>query len=152
MMAPRLRGRGLVAYELTDELTKQDLFKDVPHRHLKNISPLIQVRDVRGGEELIREGTHSTEFFLIFSGAAALSVRGKRRDTRGPGEFFGEIAIVGHNQATTVTALEPMRVGIIEAKSFASLLETEPSLAVHLLEALLLKLEDLLSRPAGELR
>lgn len=137
--------------EIVEELVKQNLFKDVPIRHLKRIARLVDVRDVQEGEELLREGTHGTELFLVFSGSAEATARGRRRATWGPGEFFGELALLLHGESATVTAQTPMRLGAIGAREFKELIESEPSIAFHMLEALILRLEDMMVRPAGEL-
>lgn len=139
--------------QLAAQLGKVGLFEDLPKRHLKGVARLVEVRQVPKGEVLVREGTHTREFFVVFSGSAAVTVRGQRRDTIGPGEFFGELAILGHSARTaTVTAIGPMRVGVIGARAFQDLLESEPRMALHMLQALSRRLEHLTVRPAGELR
>lgn len=136
---------------LIDELVKIDLFADLPPKHLKSIATHVETRSARDGEEIVREGAYSGDFFVIFSGSAEVSVRSKHRMTVGPGEFFGEVAILGHTQSSTVKALERMELGVIDAKEFFALLESEPKVAVHLAQALILRLEELTVRPAGQL-
>lgn len=135
--------------ELLEELGTLDLFKDLNPRHLKKIVPLVEVRDVREGEAVIREGRHTGEFIVILEGSAEISVRGKKRDTVGHGEFIGELALMHEAHSAMVTALEPMRLAVIDAGEFRDLLEKEPTVAVHMLEALILRLEAIVRRPTG---
>jgi voltage-gated potassium channel len=128
------------------------LFDGVPARHLRRIEKLVEERDIPKGDPLVREGRYTREFFLIFSGEAAVTVRGRKRDVLGRGNFFGELAILNKTARTaTVTALTPMRVGVIDAGDFQKLLEEEPKIALHLLAALARRLEWLTTRPAGKL-
>lgn len=108
-------------------------------------------RSIEKGEPLVREGRYTREFFLIFSGSAAVTVRGRKRDVLGPGNFFGEIALLNKTARTaTVTALTPMKVGVIDAAHFQELIEEEPKIALHMLAALARRLEWLTTRPAGK--
>lgn len=133
------------------ELRRVDLFADLEESHLVRIADLVEIKQTQTGEELVREGAYSHEFFVIISGSADASVRGKKRMTLGPGEFFGELAIVNHTQTSTVVTEDEMRIGIIDAKEFKKLLQEESSIAVHMVQSLILRLEDIISRPAGSL-
>lgn len=133
------------------ELRKVDLFADLEESHLVRLSDLVEVRVTRAKEELVHEGSYAHEFFVIISGTADASVRGKKRMTLGPGEFFGELALVSHTQTATVVSEDEMRLGVIDAKAFKQLLEEEPSIAIHMVERLIFRLEDVISRPAGQM-
>lgn len=140
-----------VPSELLAELKGIDLFADLAPDHLAHVGGLVEIKSTRAGEEIVREGTHTYEFFVVLSGTADATIRGKRRTIFGPGEFFGELAIIGHTQTATVTAEDQMKLGVIDAKEFKTLLETEPSIAVHMVHRLILRLEELMDRPLGQL-
>ena len=140
-----------VSPELLAELRAIDLFADLAPDHLAHVGELVEIKLVRAEEEIVREGTHTYEFFVVLRGTADATIRGKRRTIFGPGEFFGELAIIGHTQTATVTAEDQMRLGVIDAKEFKELLETEPSISVHMVERLIVRLEELMSRPLGQL-
>lgn len=138
---------------IPEELAKTNLFRDIPKSHLKRIARLVEVREVAKDEVLVREGTFSREFFVVFSGTAIITVRGRRRATSGRGDFFGELAILGHSSRTaTVTASSGMKVGVIQAQDFQHLIESEPKISLYMLTALAQRFEELTQRPAGELR
>lgn len=136
-----------------EELAKIDLFHDIPKSRIKQIAKLVEVREVPRGEILVREGTYSREFFVVFSGTAAITVRGRRRASSGRGDFFGELAILGHSSRTaTVTAEDDMRLGVIQARDLQNLLESEPRVALYMLTALAQRFEELTQKPAGQLK
>ena len=139
--------------DISADLAKVDLFKDVPSRHLKRIAKIIDVREIAKDDPLVHEGRYTREFFIIFSGQAAVTVRGRKRDVLGPGNFFGELAILNKSARTaTVTALTKMRVGVIDARNLQDLIESEPKIALHMLGTLARRLEWLTTRSAGKLR
>ena len=133
------------------ELRQVDLFADLEESHLARVADLVEIKQTKTGEEIVREGIYSHEFFVIISGSADASIRGKKRMTLGPGEFFGELAIVNHTQTSTVVTEDEMRLGVLDAKEFKLMLEEEPTIAVHMVKSLILRLEDIISRPAGHL-
>ena len=88
---------------------------------------------------------------LGFSGDADASVRGRHRWAHGPGDFFCEQSIIQHTQATTVKATTDMSIGVIDAKALKEVIESEPEFALHLIERLIFRLEEITTRPVGEL-
>lgn len=140
-----------VSSELLSELKAIDLFADLAPDHLAHVAELVEIKSAKPGEEIVHEGTHTYEFFVVLSGTADATIRSKRRTIFGPGEFFGELAILGHTQTASVTADDQMRLGVIDAKEFKKLLDSEPSIAVHMVERLILRLEEMMSRPLGQL-
>ncbi|MEO7803530.1 MAG: cyclic nucleotide-binding domain-containing protein [Actinomycetota bacterium] len=142
-----------MAESLVDQLACVGLFEDVPKKHLKKIASLVEVREVPNGEELIREGTYTRDFFMILSGSATVSVRGKQRDTMGRGEFFGEIALLAKAmRSATVTSSSPMQLAVIGAADFQGLLESEPHIALYMLGVMARRWETLSFKPAGALK
>lgn len=138
---------------LLSDLGKIDLFAGVPSRHMRRIAKLVEVREVPKGTEIVREGRFTREFFIIFSGSAAVTVRSRKRDVLSAGNFFGELAILNKSsRSATVTALTGVRLGAIDARDFQSLIEQEPKIALHLLGTLSRRLEWLTTRPAGKLQ
>lgn len=137
---------------LVDKLSLVGLFEDVPKKHLNKIAALVEVREVAKGEELIREGTYTRDFFMVLSGSAEVSIRGRKRDSIGRGEFFGEIALLAKAmRSSTVTSTSPMELAVIGAAEFQELLESEPHIAVYMLGVLARRWEAFSFKPAGEL-
>ncbi len=133
------------------ELKRVDLFADLAPDHLAHVAELVEIKTIKAGQEIVREGTHTHEFYVVLRGTADATVRGKRRAVYGPGEFFGELAIIGHAQTASLIAEDEMRLGVIDAKEFKKLLDTESTIAVHMVQRLILRVEELVSRPVGQL-
>jgi CRP-like cAMP-binding protein len=71
------------------------------------------------GEILTREGRIGREFFLILSGTVGVTQKGRRVNTLGPADFFGELAAMNPGpRNATVTALSDLDVLIIGPREF----------------------------------
>ena len=91
---------------------------------------------VKQDQVLCGEGHVGHEFFAISEGAAVVSVDGDTVARLGPGDFFGEGALLaGAPRNATVTAIQPTTVMIVYPPEFDRLLDDEPDLAVRILGA-----------------
>jgi CRP-like cAMP-binding protein len=119
-------------------LRKVPLFARCSKRELAEIATLADEIDLRQDKELIREGARGREFFVLLEGKADVLKDGKRINEMGPGEFFGEIALVAPSpvRTATVKATTPVRVLVVTAQNFRRLLEGSPQIKLKVLEAL----------------
>jgi CRP-like cAMP-binding protein len=119
-------------------LKKVPLFSRCSKRELAEIATLADEVDLREGKELIREGASGREFFILLEGRADVTKDGKRINQMGPGEFFGEIALVAPSpvRTATVKATTPVRVLVVTAQNFRRLLAGSPEIKLKVLEAL----------------
>jgi CRP/FNR family cyclic AMP-dependent transcriptional regulator len=123
--------------EKTDLLKRVPLFADCSRRELEQIAQLADEIDLREGKELTHLGGPGREFFVLLEGEADVSQDGRSINTLGPGDFFGEIALVEDVPRTaTVTATTPVRVLVITDRAFRQLLEKHPELQRKVLVAL----------------
>jgi CRP-like cAMP-binding protein len=110
------------------------LFKYLTERELARVDCLFTIHDLAGGELLTKEQTIGRQAFIILSGRAAVTIRGRSIATVGPGEIIGEMALLDRRPRTaTVTALEPIRALVLDQRSFNTLL-AEPAIARKLLD------------------
>lgn len=117
-------------------LKRVPLFAGCSKKDLQRIATLADELDLREGKELIREGEPGREFFVLVDGTAAISRNGKVVDRAGPGEFFGEMALVADRpRNATVTATSPVAVLVITAQSFRRLVEENPLIALKVMGA-----------------
>src|SRR5207247_7284559 len=80
-------------------------------KHLRRLGMLTEEIDVPAGKVLIRQGELGDDLMIIYSGLVAVERDGARVNKLGPGEFFGEIALLERGPRTaTVTAEQPCRL------------------------------------------
>ena len=92
-------------------LKKVELFADVSDDELKTIAPFAIEIIVDAGKVLVREGEFSYEFMAIEEGEAEVTRGGEHLADLGPGDFFGEIGLLGKElRNATVTAKTEMRL------------------------------------------
>jgi CRP/FNR family transcriptional regulator, cyclic AMP receptor protein len=105
-----------------DLLHLVDQFGNCTKEQLSEVARLAECVQVGEGEVLTREGRIGREFFLILSGSAGVTQRGRRVNTLGPGDFFGELAAMNPGpRNATVTALSDLDVLIIGPREFQSM-------------------------------
>lgn len=121
---------------LTDELKRVPLFSGLSHRQLKHLARDFREREVKSGTRLMREGEKSgISFFVIVEGTATVSVDGKQLRQLGPGDHFGELALISERvRSTTVTADVPMRCLAMRFWDFRRFAKQNPDVTWKLLQ------------------
>jgi adenylate cyclase len=110
-------------------LTPVPFFTALDESDLEVIARQADHIDVRAGEVLAREGDVGYEFFVIEEGTAEVTRNGDVLDTLGPGDFFGEMALVEEDRRTaTVTASSPMTLIVLTSSSFRAIDSSTPQL------------------------
>jgi CRP/FNR family cyclic AMP-dependent transcriptional regulator len=108
---------------------------------MKEIVKLADEIDLREGKEMTREGSPGREFFVLLEGTADVKKNSRKVNTLGPGDFFGEIALVSHAPRTaTVVATSPVRALVITDRSFRRLLDDSPQVKTKVMEAMAMRL------------
>jgi CRP/FNR family cyclic AMP-dependent transcriptional regulator len=120
-----------------DLIRKVPLFARCSRTELKEIAMLADEIDLNEGKEMTRQGTPGREFFVLLEGSADVKKNNRKVNTLGPGDFFGEIALVSREPRTaTVTATSPVRALVITDRSFRRLLDDAPRVQTKVMEAL----------------
>ena len=121
----------------------QARLKDVPFfssMSEQDLAAVAQQSDeisVAAGRVLAREGDLGEEFFVIESGTAEVTRGGAPVAKLGPGDFFGEIALIREERRTaTVTATSPMVLIVMTGSSFRSLDRSIPAVREAVSKAL----------------
>ena len=105
-----------------------NLFKDMSDEDLRALSALAGETSVADGQELVRAGDFSYQFFAIEEGTADVERDGEKVATLGPGDFFGEIGVLEKELRTaTVRATSPMRLIILSRWDLKRLERRDPS-------------------------
>lgn len=120
-----------------DQLRGVSLFADLDDATLGALADDFVEREFGLGAEIATEGTGGLNFFIVDSGEATVTVGGKQVGTLGPGDAFGEIALVDKSaRSATITATSALRAFALPVWSFRSFVETRPAVAWKLLEVL----------------
>jgi pyruvate,water dikinase len=118
-------------------LQRVELFANMDRRQTEQIARLLKVRPFNKGETVIMEGSGGAAFFLIDSGEATVSCKGVHLATLGPGDYFGEVALIdGGPRSATVTATTDLVCYGLTFWEFRPLIERNGAIAWKLLQAL----------------
>jgi CRP/FNR family transcriptional regulator len=123
--------------EKLDLLHRIPLFSGFDNRRLERLGMLADEVDVPVGKVLMRQGDTGVDMMIIVSGSVSVERDGNRLNTLGPGDFFGEIALLdGGPRTATVTSEEPTRLLVITHRDFHSMMDEFPEVADQVLNAL----------------
>jgi len=126
-----------VAGASTDMLKKVPLFSGLDEKELSAIASSMRERKFRAGDTVTQEGAGGVGFFVVESGEADVNVGGETRGSVGPGDYFGEIALINESPRTaTLTARTDMICYGMTPWDFRPLVESNSSIAWKLLTAM----------------
>ena len=132
-----------VADELVESLKRVPIFAGVRDKELGRLAKAMRESRFNEGEVITTEGRTGVGFFLIEDGNATVSLRGEIVRTLGPGDHFGEIALIDEGpRSATVTASTDLRCRGLAAWEFKSFVQEHPEVAWPLLETLASRLRD----------
>jgi pyruvate,water dikinase len=118
-------------------LRRVELFADMDRRQAEQIARLLKERRFAKGETVIMEGSGGAAFFFIESGEARVSSKNTELATLGPGNYFGEIALIdGGPRSATVTAKTDLVCYGLTFWEFRPLVEKNGTIGWKLLQAL----------------
>jgi CRP-like cAMP-binding protein len=125
-----------VAAATPDDLKRVPLFAELDNRQLKKLAGRFRERTVGPGTEVTTEGEMSgVGFFVVVSGDAAVTVGGNEVTTLGPGDHFGEVALVSETARTaTVTATTELKLLEIPFWDFRDFAHSNPDVTWKLLQ------------------
>jgi CRP/FNR family transcriptional regulator, cyclic AMP receptor protein len=129
-------------------LARVPLFSGLDKVGLAQIAKLADEIDLPAQTQLLQQGAHPHEFFLIVDGSVRIDRAGEQINMLGPGDFLGEIALLDGGQRTaTATAVTPVSLLILARREFNSLLNEFPDIRSSVLAALAVRLRRLENTP-----
>jgi CRP/FNR family cyclic AMP-dependent transcriptional regulator len=129
--------------DVEQTLSRVPLFSGVKPKDLKKLEKRMTERSFNEGDEITREGESGIGFFVIEDGEASVSVGGKIVRTLGPGEHFGEVALIDSGpRSATIVATTDLRCRGMSAWEFKPFVEENPAVAWSLLETLVGRLRE----------
>jgi flavin reductase (DIM6/NTAB) family NADH-FMN oxidoreductase RutF len=124
-------------------LGRAPVFSSLPPEILAAITSGGVERTFEPGEFVVREGDPGDELFVILDGDARVERKGNLLATFGPGEFFGEIAVIdGRPRSADVVAATRLRTLAISRDLIREALANQPRAAWAMLETLAARLRD----------
>ena len=119
------------------------LFSGCDNKEIAQIASLTTEVDIPEGKVLAREGEPGREFYVILDGKADVQIGDKQVATLGPGDFFGEMALLDQGpRVATVTASSNMEVAVLDPREFVSLIEEHPGVARKVLKIMASRLRE----------
>jgi CRP/FNR family cyclic AMP-dependent transcriptional regulator len=128
-----------------EQLKRVELFKDLDRKELNSLASSFKERTFNAGETVVSEGSGGVGFFVIDDGQAKVTVHGEERARLGPGDSFGELALIddqGGGRTASVIAETELRCYGLTSWEFRPLVEKNASIAWKMLQALAKQLRE----------
>ena len=118
----------------SNEINQVPLFSELSRNEIKSLKMLMTEIGISSGRTVVREGDVGREFMIILSGTASVSKQGNKFATLGPGDFFGELSLLGKGpRSATVTAETDLQLKALNRREFATMLDKNPKIAEKVL-------------------
>jgi CRP/FNR family transcriptional regulator, cyclic AMP receptor protein len=129
--------------DMADSLRRVPLFSDLSNRDLRRLSGTMYERTFSDGQAVVSEGEGGIGFFVILDGSARVSVGADEVRTLGPGDSFGEMAIIdGQARSASITAGEGLRCAGMTQWHFKPFVRDHPEFAWAIMEALVRRVRE----------
>lgn len=124
-------------------LGKNDVLGKLPVRDLGALLERLDQVAVHAGNLVVREGDEGDDMFFILEGSARATRKALELRRMGPGDHFGELALLGtRRRAASIEAITTLRLARLSRARFHSIVTTQSTLALHLLQALVTTISD----------
>ena len=111
------------------ELTDVPLFAELSDEERVALAERMHELEVEAGGYVVQQGELSYKFYVILKGTAVLERQGEHLADLEPGDFFGEMGIVGQTRRNAdVVATSPMRMAVLVGWDLRTLMDEFPRL------------------------
>jgi CRP-like cAMP-binding protein len=121
-----------------DEVRAIPLFEGLSPAGLERVAARAGELTCEPGQILALPGDPGSGMYVVLDGTVSVEIRGGFHTELGPGNFFGEIALLvpESGRVARVRAATPVRCLSVPRADFLSLVESEPALALKMLHEL----------------
>jgi CRP/FNR family cyclic AMP-dependent transcriptional regulator len=127
-----------------NSLARVPLFVACSKRELQKIARAVDEVEVDADREIVKQDGVARECFVIVEGEAAVKRNGRRIKTLGPGDHFGELALLDRGPRTaSVVAVTPMKLLVLGPREFTALIDEVPGLALKIMGSLAATIREL---------
>jgi CRP/FNR family transcriptional regulator, cyclic AMP receptor protein len=124
-------------------LEQVPLLSELTQRDRQRLAKTMKERTFPPGREVVVEGRNGVGFFIIADGNAAVSIGDRVIKILGPGDYFGEMALLhGGERSATVTADTELRCLTITSWGFKAFVQEHPQVAWGLLQSLAQRMQE----------
>jgi CPA2 family monovalent cation:H+ antiporter-2 len=128
-----LRAAATKTFTPEELAAKFPLFADLTPEQREALVLHFQPYTAEPGERIIRAGDLADALYLISKGEVEVTVDGQQISTRGPGEFFGEMALLsGDRRSADITALDYSRFAMLSGRDFHRFLRRYPEIRANI--------------------
>ena len=114
------------------------LFAGLADDELARIEAWLEPIEVPSGWYLLNQGSSPVGFFLVLEGQVEIEREGTTVASMGPGEFFGEIALLeGEKRTATVITTTRVKALVMDAPEFYEMCAEIPSVGQRINEVAL---------------
>jgi CRP-like cAMP-binding protein len=118
-------------------LRSLDIFRAIPEPDLVKVASILKGKEVRAGEDIIREGELGTSMFIIVEGQVRVHAQGTQIATLGSGSVVGELAALDPELRTaSVTALNDTFLFEVDGDALSQLMSERVDVARGLIRVL----------------
>jgi CRP/FNR family cyclic AMP-dependent transcriptional regulator len=119
------------------------LFSSCTASELRKIRSSLDEIEVPKGKVLVEEGRIGLEFFIVVTGSALVTRNGRKVATLGPGDYFGELALLDRRpRSASVTSETDLDVLVLSQRQFNGLLQSVPTIGRKMLAAMANRLRE----------
>ena len=94
-------------------------------------------REFAAGETIFQTYDMGAEMYVVLEGEVELTIDGKTLETLGPGEPFGEMALIDQAPRTaTAIARTDCKLAVIPEKRFLFMVQTTPHFALQIMKVM----------------
>jgi CRP-like cAMP-binding protein len=112
------------------------LFEGLSRKDREELARWADLVDLPAGYHLADQGAFAHEFFALLEGTVEVTRNGEHLVELGPGDFFGEIALVEQDRRTaTVLAITPVTAIVMHARDFDAMRGEFPTIALRIHDA-----------------
>jgi CRP-like cAMP-binding protein len=136
--------------DIVEMLASTPLFGEESKKDLGKLAKDVHDRTFAPGTALTDQGAFGSVFTLIAAGRATVRVDGAVVASLGPGEFFGEMALIdgSNRRSATVIADTDVRALMLTQPAFRAFAKSHPKTMWSLLEILVTRLRAVEERPS----
>jgi len=125
------------------QLAKVRLFSSLNKKELGLVAKASDVVSVPAGTQIVTEGTSGREFYLLLEGSATVRRNGRKIATLGPGDYFGEMALLDRGpRSATVVADTDCSLLVLGQREFLAVIDQVPVVALKLLVSMAARLRE----------